>query len=251
MPYCVYCCEITSGQESLEHPLPECVGSPITLPPGDCCNRCNSYFSGKLDQAICEHPHLRSLHVYGGVPGKRGHLRSQMIDEKGFRVAYDIRRNHHQIFVDAKYLERDGHRLHFNVPGRKGGHTLLSRALHKAGLGCLATIDGATTALEARFHPVREYIRRPRQHETWPYLQRFVSKPRSQREIFQLARANCRISVVAETGLVVFDLAAVEFAVALHGDLERFHPNMVRSLVAASDSQLPWLLQPRAQWWSP
>ena len=251
MPYCVYCCEITSGGESLEHPLPECVGSPITLPPGGCCNRCNNYFAGKLDQAICEHPHLRSLHVYGGVPGKRHRLRSTVVEEKGFRVTYDIRQNHHHIFASTKYLKRDGKRLHFNVPGTRGNHSLISRALHKAGLGCLAAMNGCEAALHPRFHPVRDYIRRPRQAETWPYLQRFVSKPRRQSELLQLAQAPGRISIEATTGVVVFDLVVVEFAVALHGDLYRFHPNVVLSLVAAAGRTPAWLLQPRAEWWEP
>lgn len=70
---CIFCKNFCSKDKSVEHIVPESLGNVShILPAGAVCDRCNNYFSRKIEQPLMASPMFRLLRAAVGVPNKRG-----------------------------------------------------------------------------------------------------------------------------------------------------------------------------------
>ncbi len=84
---CLFCKEPSDASRSVEHIVPESVGNKRrVLPPGAVCDRCNNYFSRKVEGPLLSHKSMRNLRAWYRVPNKRGTLPSLA----GFIAGTDI-----------------------------------------------------------------------------------------------------------------------------------------------------------------
>lgn len=73
---CIFCLKEVDGEnKSKEHIIPESLGNIETiLPPGIVCDKCNNYFSRKIEQPILNSPMIRLLRFDRNIPNKKGNI---------------------------------------------------------------------------------------------------------------------------------------------------------------------------------
>ncbi|BBE15875.1 hypothetical protein AQPE_0011 [Aquipluma nitroreducens] len=74
---CIFCKSESTNSKSVEHVIPESLGSKtIVLPQGLVCDKCNNYFSNKVERPLLTHPSFRNIRAWYQVPNKKGKLPS-------------------------------------------------------------------------------------------------------------------------------------------------------------------------------
>ena len=87
---CLFCKNPSHGSKSVEHVIPESIGSKkIVLPNGIVCDKCNNYFSIKVEAPVLAHPSFRNIRAWYQVPNKKGKYPSL----KGLIAGTDIEIN--------------------------------------------------------------------------------------------------------------------------------------------------------------
>jgi hypothetical protein len=170
---CIYCLKDSSNAKSLPHVVPEAITkNGVTLPRGAVCDDCNHYLGHELDSALLNHPVVAMLVQLLGTPGKRGRPRE---------VAGNVKRDEikRELVIPCAAPETvtdaQGRRSQKVKPLVDPSFNLLRfrRALHHVAFNAVALRDGVERVLDARYDPVRRYVRRPHKGESWPYLQHF------------------------------------------------------------------------------
>jgi len=70
---CIFCKSNTSSSKSVEHIIPESLGNhKYTLPKGIVCDKCNNYFSRKIEGQLLEQPYFKNLRFRQRIESKRG-----------------------------------------------------------------------------------------------------------------------------------------------------------------------------------
>jgi hypothetical protein len=243
MGSCIYCRAETHGDEPLDHPIPQALGTgDYTLPPGDVCAGCNAYL-GDLDRNLCEHHHFASMIVFGQLRGTDDRIRQSITG--GF--AFDAARQHLTIRAKAPTVEEGC--LTVRDPGNvKFDEWKFSRGLHRVALGVLALQVGAEQALAPQYDAVRNYIRRPTARtEFWPYFQRPSDKLLGNRSFpIALAAQGFKMSMaIADIATYMYlNLFVSEFVVALHGELAALTQDHRRQLALAAGIEEPHSTRP-------
>jgi len=76
---CIFCRCDTAQSVSVEHVIPESLGnSTLILPKGIVCDKCNNYFSRKVEKPFMELPEIRALRFHETLLSKRGRVPSLM-----------------------------------------------------------------------------------------------------------------------------------------------------------------------------
>lgn len=84
---CIFCKEDSSNSKSIEHVIPESLGNTtLVLPKGVVCDKCNNYFSRKIERPFFELQDIKNLRFHEGIPNKRGNVPSVDIMIDGTRV---------------------------------------------------------------------------------------------------------------------------------------------------------------------
>nr|WKN40251.1 HNH endonuclease [Tunicatimonas sp. TK19036] len=74
---CIFCKTESENSKSVEHVIPETLGSKIiVLPKGYVCDKCNNYFSIKVEKPILNHESIRNIRAWYQVPNKKGKMPS-------------------------------------------------------------------------------------------------------------------------------------------------------------------------------
>ncbi len=72
---CIFCKHDSAASVSVEHILPESMGNTDhTLPATIVCDKCNNYFSRKLESKVLNSPRLLKLRQELQIPSKRGRI---------------------------------------------------------------------------------------------------------------------------------------------------------------------------------
>lgn len=72
---CIFCKQDSSKSKSVEHIIPESLGNTTqTLPPGVVCDKCNNYFSRKVEKPFLESAAILQLRFHQEIPSKRGNI---------------------------------------------------------------------------------------------------------------------------------------------------------------------------------
>jgi len=70
---CLFCKNDSSDSRSIEHIIPESLGNlRSTLPPGVVCDKCNNYFSRKVEKPFMELAPIMQLRFHQEITSKRG-----------------------------------------------------------------------------------------------------------------------------------------------------------------------------------
>lgn len=72
---CIFCKKDSSASRSAEHIIPESLGNTShILKPGIVCDRCNNYFSRKVEKPFLESPEIKQLRFHQAIPSKKGKI---------------------------------------------------------------------------------------------------------------------------------------------------------------------------------
>jgi hypothetical protein len=169
---CVYCDKNSTTSKSVAHVFPEGLfPKGPALKRGIVCDSCNHYFGAKLESVLLSHPLIALPLQLMGIPGKRGKARKKLsIYEREVvpdaditfpiappKVSYDqygVGTWTFQPLVD-KNFDMDCFR----------------RALYHIGFNLVVANRGLEISREERYAPLRNYVRRPRSGERWPFVQ--------------------------------------------------------------------------------
>ncbi|RYG98139.1 MAG: HNH endonuclease [Alphaproteobacteria bacterium] len=91
---CIFCKQNSSGSRSVEHIIPESIGSKRRiLPRGAVCDKCNNYIARKVEQPILNHSWMRNLRAWYQVPNKKGTYPSMLGHIAGSEIPVNMRRH--------------------------------------------------------------------------------------------------------------------------------------------------------------
>jgi len=72
---CIFCKSYSENSKSVEHIIPETLGSKIiVLPKGLVCDKCNNYFSLKVEKPILNHESIKNIRAWYQIPNKKGKM---------------------------------------------------------------------------------------------------------------------------------------------------------------------------------
>jgi hypothetical protein len=188
---CIFCKADSTGSCSVEHIIPESLGNTDhVLPPGVVCDRCNTYFSIKVEKPLLETPYFRDMCYRGRIRNKQGNPpRVQGIHLQGLAPVYlipDMDGNGGSICASREKDEtrlvetiRELTKFTIVIPvPTEPDQQLLSRFLAKIAIESLALkfsdMAGGIREVEERseLNPLREYARKGAPGSSWPYHSR-------------------------------------------------------------------------------
>ena len=74
---CLFCKKNSDDSKSVEHIVPESLGNvSYVLPKGVVCDKCNNYFSRKVEKPFLDLPAVQSLRFHQVIPSKRDNVPS-------------------------------------------------------------------------------------------------------------------------------------------------------------------------------
>ncbi len=72
---CLFCKQDSSISKSVEHIIPESLGNTTyVLPRGVVCDKCNNYFSRKIEQPFLDSVEMKAMRFREAIPNKRGRV---------------------------------------------------------------------------------------------------------------------------------------------------------------------------------
>lgn len=187
---CIFCHQNSHHSKSVEHIIPESFGNKRhVVPAGIVCDKCNNYFSRKVEGPLLSHRSFRNLRAWYQVPTKKGKMPklNGVIGgtnvEVGLRVAKDggievsPEKEKERHILDA-YMKDGmlGAPLMF-IRDIDPPKDLMSRLLGKMALEAFAlrTLDQLDRYIEDDpFGRLREWARYGRSDIEWPYHQRTI-----------------------------------------------------------------------------
>jgi hypothetical protein len=94
MKQCLFCRKDSSDSKSVEHVIPESLGSyRVVLPKGVVCDSCNNYFALKVEKPLLEHSSFRNMRAWFQVPTKKGKLPSVLGKIEGTDIKINLKLN--------------------------------------------------------------------------------------------------------------------------------------------------------------
>lgn len=89
--YCIFCKQNSKNSKSKEHIFPESLlpKSETTLPPGLVCDKCNNYFSRKIEKPLLNSPYFRFIRFRESISSKRNRIPSIQGFDETSKIAVD------------------------------------------------------------------------------------------------------------------------------------------------------------------
>jgi hypothetical protein len=169
---CVYCGKDSTTSKSVAHIFPEGLKPQgPALKPGIVCDKCNHYFGAKLESVLLSHPHIAFPLQLMGAPGKKGKARKRLsVYEREVEPDADVT---FPIAPPTISYDEFGVRTYALQPlvDKNFDMDCFRRALYHIGFNLLIANRGLEAAREERYTPLRNYVRRPRVGERWPFIQ--------------------------------------------------------------------------------
>lgn len=93
---CLFCKAQSENTTGVEHLIPESIGSKkLILPKGLVCDKCNNYFSRKVERPVLSHESMRNVRGWYQVPNKRGNFPSVLGKIAGTDIKVNLRKGTH------------------------------------------------------------------------------------------------------------------------------------------------------------
>jgi len=192
---CLFCKQPSESSKSVEHIIPESIGSKkVVLPAGVVCDKCNNYFSSKVEGPVLSHQSMRNVRAWYQVRSKKGKLPSLQGYIAGTDISINLRLNKDGKLDIQPEREKDRSKLeqHFEYLGKEQDFAYLftididppkkemSRFLAKMALEAIAfrflNVNGDLSLLidEPHYDLIRNYARFGAGVKDWPYSRRSI-----------------------------------------------------------------------------
>lgn len=190
---CIFCACDSTYSRSVEHIMPESIGSKKRLlPRGVVCDKCNNYFSRKVEQPILNHPWMRNIRAWEQIPNKKGRYQSLVGHIAGTNVSVNMRRAPNgNIQLDTEcggdratlkriIAENFSQPLIYTIEDDELPKREMSRFLCKMAFEAIAEVffraPQGTSPLssEPYFNNIRKYVRYGDNFKEWPFSQRRI-----------------------------------------------------------------------------
>ena len=224
---CIFCKKDSTESRSVEHIIPESLwNTKQILPPGIVCDKCNNYFSRKVEKPFLCSTLLKELRFHQAIPSKKGRIPSVTGMISGSDTPVKIHRKvkgNPRLFID---LNKEQFEMVLNIktkeiylplgsdiPSGKG----VSRFLAKIALEALAQkfmhIEGGIDYIveESQFDPIRNHAKIGQPQE-WKYHSRRIYDANKQWE-----RDGKEGQLVHEYDFLHTEFREVYFVLALYG----------------------------------
>jgi hypothetical protein len=189
---CIFCKQESSSSRSIEHIMPESIGSKKrVLPAGVVCDQCNNYFARKVEEPVLNHPSMRNFRAWYQVPNKRGKYPSLKGYIAGTDIAVELRCSEDGKLQIEPERARDAQRIRaelkgglknpilfnmeMNPPKREMSRFLCKMALEAVAQTFSSEVGGTEIVVDAEFYDnVRNYARYGTNYPEWHYSQRRI-----------------------------------------------------------------------------
>lgn len=178
---CLFCKQNLSDSRSFEHIIPESLGNrKYTLPPGVVCDKCNNYFSRKVEKPFLESAAILQLRFHQEIPSKRGNIPSihGILTPKFPTI---VHRDPNKYFIGIAQVEPEALKQIMRLPkemlifppGPPPSNLIISRFLAKVALEAMALSlvafpEGLKYLVnEIQLDPIRNHARRGETPD-WP-----------------------------------------------------------------------------------
>lgn len=189
---CLFCKCDSSKSKSIEHIIPESLGSKkLVLPPGVVCDKCNNYFATKVERPLLSHPSMRNIRAFYQVPNKKGKLPSlygkiagsdievsmKLDKDKELNLKAEKARNNTQ--VDNHFFNPNFSPLMFTIdidpPQKEMSRLMAKMSLEALALWCINSKNGLERIIDKpHFDLIRDFARKGSPTKNWPYHQRRI-----------------------------------------------------------------------------
>jgi len=185
---CIFCKKESLASKSVEHIIPESLGnSRSILPPGIVCDKCNNYFSRKIEGKMLEQSYFKNLRFRQNIESKRGRcpIETGVLRTRNSEIKVPIDRNTKNpristVRVNTEDFEKllifSPTELIFSSPDLpEVNNQIISRFLGKVGLELLASTPVPEKALNefvidnTEFDLLRNFVRYSKPDIVWPY----------------------------------------------------------------------------------
>lgn len=242
---CIFCRQDTSASRSVEHIIPESLGNTEhVLPRGTVCDRCNQYFSIKVEGPLLGSPFFRHLRFRQRIVSKKGRI--PPLEDlltlsgtgiplglgadpvSGWRHLYTLDPKDEVRFVEM--VRSDGKFTTVAPIPRAPDDALLSRFLAKVGMEVythrvMKLAGWETEVFRPEFDEICQFARFGRGPRVWPYHARQIYP---EGHVFQTPDFSAPYEVLHEFGVlytetrelyVIVAIFGVEFAINLGGPM--------------------------------
>lgn len=187
---CIFCKQDATSSKSVEHIIPESMGNHNNiLSKGVVCDRCNNYFSLKLEKKVLEMKYFQSLRHRNKIESKKNRIPKgkALIPKTKYEADVILHKDKpFEVILDNASFEliQNGEIKHLILPFNIEFPTndkVFSRFLAKVGVEMMALRilehdknDQNIFAEEHALDPVRNYARYNQQNENWIYSSRKI-----------------------------------------------------------------------------
>jgi hypothetical protein len=241
---CLFCKNSSDSSKSVEHIIPESFGSKrLVLPKGAVCDKCNNYFSRKVEGPVLSHQSMRNVRAWHQVPNKKGKFPSVKGKVGGSGLDISMRLDKNGKLDIQPENEKDRAKLDQELKKAHAGEDFayiftididppqkeMSRFLAKMGLEALAyrflnDESGIDLIIdEPHYDLIRNYARIGSNVKEWPYHRRIIFPIKTQMrhpktgEWVQAGFGHDLLVTSRRETFFVFVLYGVEFVINLGG----------------------------------
>lgn len=234
-PRCIFCKNNSENSRSVEHIIPESLGNKDhILPPGLVCDKCNNYFSRKIEGPLLNEMYFRTLRSEQGLLSKRNRavqvptiiLPARQI----VNMAFYSSEKDNSVSIEIPN-EKDWEITQDFFSNNKKGTLIIPKNLDLPAYGILSRFL-AKTAIEAlalkfvndnellndlidneQIDLIRNYARYNEGVTEWPYYQRIIY-PKDKKYISDNGQ---EYQVIHEFDFVITDSHELYFVIAIFG----------------------------------
>ena len=225
---CIFCKMDSQNSKSVEHIIPESLwNTKQILPAGIVCDKCNNYFSRKVEKPFLCSPDMKALRFHQAIPSKKGKIPSVEGMVSGSESPIKAHRSLDRDDV-AMFLELDKEQIELVMEGKSTALYLpkgfekptvkeASRFLAKVALEAMAQrLIGSKGGIEyivseEQFDPIRNHARRGHPKD-WSYVSRRIYCENEDRRLF-----GHRGQIVHEYDFLQTDWGEIYFVLVLFG----------------------------------
>jgi len=191
---CIFCKSESSRSKSIEHIIPESLGNKEhILPPGIVCDKCNHYFSIKIEKKLLELPYFQSRRFWQEIESKKGRYapaKGMLLHPNGGPIElYRTKDEELQVIINNEKVKNTILSLNrgsfifpcYDLPEKND--KIISRFLGKIGIELISSHaldikDGLTEIIhKTELDFLRNYVRYGKPDIIWPYhLRRIYSE---------------------------------------------------------------------------
>lgn len=241
---CIFCKEPSLATKGIEHVIPESIGNKKhVLKKGLVCDKCNNYFSRKVEQPVLSHDSFRNIRAWYQVPNKKGKMPSvrgtiagtniniTMNKDKAGKIVIKAEKKREQSAVD-RYLQATNtdqdfppflFQINIDPPKKEMSRFLAMMGLEALALRLSYTAQHDLIIDDKHFDLIRNFARYGQGVDIWPFHQRTIfpmdtemKHPDTKKWVRAGFGHDLLITHIPET-YFIFIFYGVEFAINLGG----------------------------------